>query len=410
MKFIRYYFTTYLKEIQEINRKTASLIRKGTVWNMDFLRRCRAEIDLDALDFNLRSITERCHDKTPIMVVKANAYGHSDVICVKEYYRLGQRHFAVSNFHEAERVREITGDNECFVLVFGYIEESRFEDILRLNLTVTLGSVEFAERLNKFALSRNAGIKANIALDTGMSRVGVRTAEEIKEIMSLPGLDVTAFYFHFPVADMVEEDHREFTLRQYEKFILLTKEYGLPSHCLNSGGIAFYPELKGELMRPGLILYGLSANPSVESTLPLKQVMTLKSTVDQIKLFSKGVDISYGRTYTTDSEQLIAVVPAGYADGYSRLLSNRGKVLVNGVLCPIRGRVCMDQMMIDVTEANAKIGDEVLLYSDRAKETSIEYIAEMLGTITNEVVCNVSSRVPRVAVRSGEIVEVVNER
>ena len=228
--------------------------------------------------------------------------------------------------------------------------------------------------------------------------------------MSLPGLDVTAFYFHFPVSDMVEEDHREFTLRQYEKFILLTKEYGLPSHCLNSGGIAFYPELKGELMRPGLILYGLSANPSVESTLPLKQVMTLKSTVDQIKLFPKGVDIGYGRTYTTDSEQLIAVVPAGYADGYSRLLSNRGKVLVNGVLCPIRGRVCMDQMMIDVTEANAKIGDEVLLYSDRAKETSIEYIAEMLGTITNEVVCNVSSRVPRVAVRSGEIVEVVNER
>lgn len=377
---------------------------------MDFLRRCRAEIDLDALDFNLRSITERCPDKTPIIVVKANAYGHSDVICVKEYYRLGQRHFAVSNFHEAERVREITGDNECFLLVFGYIEESRFEDILRLNLTVTAGSVEFAERLNEFALRKNVRIKANVALDAGMSRVGVRTAEEIRKIMSLSGLDVTAFYFHFPVADMAEEEQREFTLKQYEKFISLTEEYGLPSHCLNSGGIAFYPELKGELMRPGLILYGLSANPNVESPLPLKQVMTLKSVVDQIKLFPKGVDIGYGRTYTTDSEQLIAVVPTGYADGYSRLLSNKGKALVNGVLCPIRGRVCMDQMMIDVTEANAKIGDEVILYGGECKEISLDHIAGVIGTITNEVVCNVSSRVPRVAVRNGEILEVVNER
>lgn len=377
---------------------------------MDFLRRCWAEIDLDALDFNLRSITERCPDKTPIMVVKANAYGHSDVICVKEYYRLGQRHFAVSTFHEAERVREITGDNECFLLVFGYIEESRFEDILRLNLTVTAGSVEFAERLNRFALSKNVKIKTNVALDTGMSRVGVRTAEEIREIMSLSGLDVTAFYFHFPVSDMAEEEHREFTLKQYEKFISLTAEYGLPSHFLNSGGVAFYPELKGELMRPGLILYGLSANPDVESPLPLKQVMTLKSVVDQIKLFPKGVDIGYGRTYTTDSEQLIAVVPTGYADGYSRLLSNKGKALVNGVLCPIRGRVCMDQMMIDVTEANAKIGDEVILYGGECKEISIDHIAGAIGTITNEVVCNVSSRVPRVAVRNGEMLEVVNER
>ncbi|MCM1055120.1 MAG: alanine racemase [Bacteroides sp.] len=373
---------------------------------MDFIRRCRAEIDLDALDFNLKSITDRCPDKAPIMVVKANAYGHSDAICVREYYRLGQRRFAVSNLREAERVRKITGDSGCLVLVFGYIEEGCFEDILRLGLTVTIGSVEFAERLNKFALGRNAKIKAHVALDTGMSRVGVRTAEEIRTVMGLSGLETEAFYFHFPAADMVEEEHREFTLKQYEKFRLLTDEYGLPTHCLNSGGISFYPELEGELMRPGLILYGLSANPEAGSPLPLKQVMTLKSVVDQIKLFPKGTDIGYGRTYTTDSEQLIAVVPTGYADGYSRMLSNRGKVLVNGVLCPIRGRVCMDQMMIDVTGANAKLGDEVLLYSDKSKETSIEYIAKLLGTITNEVVCNVSSRVPRVGVRNGVITEV----
>lgn len=378
---------------------------------MEMLRRCRAEIDLDALDFNLNGILERCPGKKPIMVVKANAYGHSDVICVKEYYRLGQRRFAVSNIREAERVREITGDKDCFILVFGYIEENFFEDILRLNLTVTLGSVEFAERLSAFALSRNKKIKANVALDTGMSRVGVRTEEEIEKIMGLGGLSVSAFYFHFPVADMKEEAHREFTLKQYEKFHRLTDRYGLPSHCLNSGGVTFYPELKGEYMRPGLILYGLSANPSLESPLPLKQVMTVKSVIDQIKLIPKGTDIGYGRTYTTDSDRLIAVVPAGYADGYLRKLSNRGKVAVNGVLCPVRGRVCMDQMMIDVTQARAKIGDEVTLYGGDFKETSFDYIAGMLGDmITHEIVCGISARVPRAAVRNGKIVETVCER
>lgn len=377
---------------------------------MDFINRCRAEIDLDALGFNLKSIQNKCPDKTIIAVVKANCYGHSDVICAKEYYRLGIRHFAVSNLREAERIREIIGDKDCFLLVFGYIDEAYFKDILRLNVTVTLGSTEFARRLNDFAANESCRIKANIAIDTGMSRVGVRTAEEIEEIMSLDRLEVSAFYFHFPVSDMPEETHKEFTLNQYEKFISLTKAYGLPIHFQNSGGIAFYPELKGDLMRPGLILYGLSANPHMEKTMELKQVMTLKSVIHQLKLIPKGTDIGYGRTYTTDKDQLIAVVPAGYADGYSRLLSNKGVAAVNGVLCPIRGRVCMDQMMIDVTDANAEIGDEVILYGGEYMETSLDHIADVMGTITNEIVCNVSSRVPRVAMRNGEVVEVVEER
>lgn len=376
-----------------------------------FDKRCWAEIDLDRLDFNLDSIKRQCPDKEPIMVVKANAYGHSDVICVKEYYRLGERRFAVSNLHEAERLRKITGDDSCFLLVFGYIEESRFEDILKLNLTVSLGSVEFAHRLGGFAEKKGVRIKANIAVDTGMSRVGVRTAEEIEKIMKLGGLEVTGFYFHFAVADMPEEEHKRFTRGQYDKFLSLTEKYNLPFHCLNSGGIAFYPELGGKMMRPGLILFGVSANPNVESTLELKQAMTLKSVIDQIKVIPKGTDIGYGRTYTADRDQVIALVPVGYADGYSRKLSNKGIVEVNGALCPVRGRICMDQMMVDVTEAGAKVGDEVVLFGDRFKETSLDYAAGLIGeTITHELICGISARVPRVAVRNGEIVEVVCER
>lgn len=377
---------------------------------MDFLRRCRAEIDLDALDFNMNSIQAKCPDKKIIAVAKANCYGHSDIICCKEFYRLGIRHFAVSNLHEAERLRGIIKDNGCFLLVFGYIEEERFPDILSLNLTATAGSVEFAERLNKFAASKNAVIPVNIALDTGMSRVGITSSDETEKIMSLPNLKVTAFYTHFPAADVLDENNRDFTLNQHKKFLELTEKYGLPIHCQNSGGVAFYPEMKSDLIRPGLIPYGLSPNTGVKNTLPLKQVMTLKSVIDQLKIIPENTDIGYGRTYTTDKDQLIAVVPAGYADGYSRLLSNKGTVIVNGKPCPIRGRVCMDQMMIDVTEANAKIGDEVILYSDKCKETSLDHIADMMGTISNEVVCALSSRVPRVAVREGRVVEVVNER
>ena len=377
---------------------------------MDFLKRCWAEIDLDALDFNLESIKARCPDKEVIAVMKANAYGHSDVICAREYYRLGVRRFAVSNFHEAERIREIIGDNECFLLVFGYIGEEHFDGILQHNLTVTAGSVEFAERLNGFAASKSAKIPVHIAVDTGMTRVGVRTAEEIDEIAALKNLEITGIYSHFAVSDMTDRENVEFTQKQYEKLSVLAENMNVPLHIHNSGGIAYHDDMQAEWIRPGVILYGLSPNTGAENPLKLKQVMTLKSVIDQLKTVTKGVEVGYGRTYTADSEQVLALIPVGYADGYSRALSNKGCVAVNGVLCPIRGRVCMDQLMIDVTKANAKLGDEVKLYSGDFEETSVDHIADVLGTIGYEVVCNVSARVPRVAMRKGEVVEVVNER
>ena len=378
--------------------------------SLDFLKRCWAEIDLDALDSNIKAIREYCPNKEMIGVVKANAYGHSDVLCGAEMYRMGIRRFAVSNINEAHRLRQIIGDNDCFLLVFGYIREENFEDILELNVTVSLGSPEFAERVSAFAKKKNAKIKAHIAFDTGMSRVGIRTREEADKILALPNIEVGGMYTHFAVSDELDRDNREFTLMQYEKFSELTKGYDLPLHCQNSGGVYFYPEIQSDYIRPGIMPYGLYPNPNVKEAVKLKQVMTLKSVIDQLKVIPKGTDISYGRTYTSDRDQIIAVVPAGYADGYSRTLSNRGMAAVNGVLCPVRGRICMDQMMIDVTEAGAKIGDEVILYSGEYEETSVDHIAELLGTINYEVVCDISARVPKVAVRNGKIVGVANER
>ena len=378
--------------------------------SLDFLKRCWAEIDLDALDSNIKAIREYCPHKEMIGVVKANAYGHSDVICGAEMYREGIRRFAVSNINEARRLRQIIGDNNCFLLIFGYIREENFEDILELNATVSLGSVEFAERIDSFAKSKNTKIKAHIAFDTGMSRVGIRTREEADKILALSNIEVGGMYTHFAVSDELDNNNIEFTFKQYERFLELTKGYGLPLHCQNSGGVCFYTELKSDYIRPGIMPYGLYPNPNMKEAVELKQIMTLKSVIDQLKVIPKGTDISYGRTYTSDREQIIAVVPVGYADGYSRSLSNKGMVAVNGVLCPVRGRICMDQMMIDVTEAGAKIGDEVVLYSGEYRETSVDHIARLLGTINYEVVCDVAARVPKVAVRNGKVVGVANER
>lgn len=378
---------------------------------MEFLRRAWAEIDLDALEFNLGQIRKTAPEKEVIAVVKANAYGHSDKIVCKEYYRLGVRFFAVSNVREAQTVRELLPYEDVKILVFGYIMPPYFDLILSLDLIATAGSVSYARELSEFALKNNTKIKVHINYDTGMSRVGVETEAEVDEILSLKGLEVLAGYSHFAVSDCLGEKEIEFTDDQERKLSAMFVRRKLPFHSQASGGITFHSDYPGSYLRPGLILYGCSPNTSVKNPIELRQVMTLKSEINQLKLVKKGISIGYGRTYTPDSDQLIALIPIGYADGYSRLLSNKGLVAVNGTLCPIRGRVCMDQLMIDVSDVpDVKVGDEVLLYSDKFRETSLDYIADVTGTISNETICAVSARVPRVAIRDGKIVEVVVER
>lgn len=382
---------------------------KGT--KMDFLRRAWAEIDLDALDHNLEQIKACTPGKKIIGVVKANAYGHDDGIVSAELYEQGIRFFAVSNVLEAIAIREHLPYGDVKIIVFGYVLPPYLDAIVEYNLIVTAGSVEYAKMLDDYAKSRGEKIKVHINLDTGMSRVGVNTDEEIDEIIGMNHLDVCGGYSHFAVSDQLDENNAEFTEKQEEKLAQAFVTRGIPFHSQASGGIVFHKDFPGDFTRPGLILYGCAPNTSVETPIKLKQVMTFKSAVNQLKVVKKGTDIGYGRTYTTDSDQLIALVPVGYADGYNRLLSNKGLVAINGVLCHIRGRVCMDQMMVDVTGIpDVKIGDEVLLYSDKFKETSLDHIADITGTIANETICAVSARVPRVAVRGGKVVQVVNYR
>ncbi|MCL2108158.1 MAG: alanine racemase [Oscillospiraceae bacterium] len=366
-------------------------------------KRTWAEIDLAALRYNLEIIRSFAPGKEIIAVVKANAYGHGDNLICPELKKAGVNFFAVSCIDEALQVREYIGDSgDSEILIFGFTEIEQLKTAAEHNFILSAGSAEYARELSNFANSESLKLRIHVKVNTGMNRVGINTTSEFEEILSLSGLDCEAVYTHFSVADSGARTDLLFTLQQHENFrdfCKIARSRGLKVHSQNSGGGFFHSEFDGDFVRVGLALYGLLPN------FGLKPVMSLKSAIHQIRTLEAGDFVSYGRTFKAGDKRLAAVVPVGYADGYSRGLSGDsdtqkgGLVAVNGVLCPVLGRVCMDQIVIDVTDAgDPKVGDEVLLYSPKFPETSVEHIAERLGTIPYEVICAVSQRVLRVEV------------
>lgn len=369
---------------------------------MNFLHRTWAEINLDALAENLSAIKKITGGKDIMAVVKANAYGHDDRIICGELRALGVKRFAVSNIWEAEDIREILPG--CDILIFGYTGEEYLPSLAKNDFIQTIGSLEYAEKLSAAARSAGEKIRSHIKINTGMTRAGIDTPSELSKALSLEGLRCEGIYTHFSVADSLDEDDLRYTARQQEKLMAYAKGRGLLVHSQNSGGVLYHQDFEADIVRAGVILYGYMPNTAAPVPIKLSPVMTLKSTISQLKTIPAGTQVSYGRTYTAPSQRRIAVIPAGYADGYSRRLSEGGAASVNGALCPIVGRICMDQFMLDVTDAgDVKLGDVVELYSSRHKETGIEYIADRLSTIPYELVCNVGHRVPRVAVKDGVV-------
>lgn len=371
-----------------------------------FLKRAWAEIDLSSLKHNYEEIKKLVGKKEVLAVVKANAYGHDDKAVCNKLQQLGVRYFGVSNLWEAEKLRDcgITGS----ILIFGYTDKDYFDDIIRYNITQTVGSVEYARQLSEFAIKTDRQITVHIKINTGMTRVGIDTIKEMEDILSLPNLICEGIYTHFAVSDSLEPDNIYYTDNQQKRLLEFAKGRGLLVHSQNSGGILYHQNYDADMVRAGIILYGHMPSYDVEVPVKLKPVMTLKSVVTQLKTVPAGIDIGYGRACTSDKEIKTAVIPVGYADGYPRSLSNKGFFAVNGVLVPILGRVCMDQVVVDVTDVpDVKTGDIVLVYSDKFCETGIDYNANQLNTIGYELTCNVALRIPRVIVEEGKIVDVV---
>ena len=385
----------------------------------ELLRRTWAEIDLDALAQNFREVRKAADPKAMVCcVVKADAYGHGAVRVAREFASLGADWFAVSNLEEALQLRQ--AGIETPVLVLGYTPADKAGTLSRENVSQCVYSLEYARDLSRFA--QEAGVKVNIHLkiDTGMSRLGFyyqdisrdeAAVEEVKEACSLPGLVPQGIFTHFAVSDEGQAGDA-FTMRQFgclKEMIESLARAGVTfpvRHCANSAGVFDYPLSHLDMVRAGIVLYGLYPSGELRSRPALKPALALKSVVSHVKTLLPGATVSYGRKFTAQHEMRVATVPVGYADGYPRLLSPGGaEVLIGGKRCPILGRICMDQLMADVTAlGQVRVGDTVTLIGrDGEEEITADELAEKEGTINYEVVCALSKRVPRVYVKNGKV-------
>jgi len=382
------------------------------------LNRAWAEIDLDAIAHNVREIRKITGPRVEIMgVVKADAYGHGVREVVRTLLENGVTQLAVSMLDEAIQIRQM-GINVP-ILVLSYTDPVRAEEIVHYGITQTVFSHDLAKALSEAAVKLGKSARVHIKIDTGMTRVGFMpgysAVKHIMEIGKLPGVVIEGLFTHFASAD---EKDPEYTKLQFERFISLCNELGrvgihVPvKHVCNSAATIQFPEMHLDMVRPGIILYGLYPSNEVDKhKISLKPAMSLKANVIFVKDVEKGVCISYGRTFKTARPSKIATIPIGYADGYTRLLSNKGKVLINGEFAPIVGRICMDQCMIDVTDlkSEVKVGDEVVLFGRQGdKSIEVEEVADLIGTINYELVCIVGKRLPRVYLKDGRICSVLN--
>lgn len=374
-----------------------------------YLKRAWAEISLAKLRKNVEIIRNLNSDTTEIMaVVKADAYGHGDahiVHCLANDCDI--RYFAVSNLDEAIAVRNYAPNAE--ILILGYTPPEYAHEISMYNIIQGVVSTDYAKALVK---NTQIPIRCHVKIDTGMGRIGLKhdtpqsCADEIAEMMKMEKLSVEGIYTHFAVADSDSADNIAYTDKQ-EKFItdtydvLVSKGITLKHlHFMNSAATCYRNTSRSTLSRAGIILYGLHPDISLDIPEGLEPLMELKAVISHVKTVKEGDCISYGRTFTAERKMRIATVTIGYADGYSRLLSSKGEILVHGKRCRIVGRVCMDQLMIDVTDVpQASSGDIVTLIGREGNDLiTADELASVYGTIGYEVVCGISKRVPRIYV------------
>ncbi len=372
----------------------------------NFYWRTWAEINLDTLKSNIAEIKRLAGDKEIIAIVKANAYGHGDTHCAAALNKCGINHFAVSNLWEAQGLTEgrIQGD----ILIFGYCDIPLIFENLNKGYIFTVGTTEYAKSLSDEAIKRGVKVPVHIKFDTGMSRVGITTAEEADFILSQKGLDCRAGYTHFAVADSLRPEDVEFTRKQQEKLIEICRRRGLLMHSQNSGGIIYHNDFDGDFVRAGIVMYGHKPDAAFPFPANIKPIFQLKTVVSQLKEIEPDTTVSYGRTYKAARKTRLALIACGYADGFNRRLSGNWSCMVNGKPAPVCGRICMDQTLIDVTDIDdVKIGDVVTVFSDELDGgCSLEKAAEQIGTINYELLCAIGTRVPRIYIEDGKETEV----
>jgi len=378
------------------------------------LRPVWAEINLDNLAHNIQEVKRVVKDGTLITaVIKADGYGHGAVQIAETLIENGADRLAVATLSEAIQLRKSYKDIP--ILILGYTPNDSASLVIKYDIIQTIYTYDQAAALSKKAVELDDEVKVHIKIDTGMSRLGMQPNEDsieiIKQINMLPNLTIEGMFTHFAVADEID---KEFTYNQAEKFnfvceALKEADIDIPiKHVSNSAAIIDLPELNYNMVRAGIMLYGLYPSNDVDKEkVRLKEVMSLKARVSHVKEVEEGIGVSYGLTYKTDKKSKLATLPIGYADGYTRMLSGKANALVKGEKVPVVGRICMDQCMIDATGLDVTSGDEVVLFgSDGKKHITIDEVAQSINTINYEIVCMISKRVPRVYVKNGDIVNI----
>lgn len=376
---------------------------------MDYLKRTWAEISLDNLNHNYHALREKLPSECRFLgVVKADAYGHGAVPVSRHLKELGAEFLAVSNFEEATQLRcnGIRGP----ILILGYTPVKYAEDLAKMGIRQEVHSLEYARTLNERLKGLHRRLRVHIKLDTGMSRLGFfaynheQTVEELKEVARMDNLLIEGVFTHFPVADSIDGADENFTRTQFERFTsMLTTLQGVGikpeiRHCCNSGASILYPEYAMDMIRPGIATYGVLPSGDLRGRIDLKPVMSLRSTIFQIRDFEPNITVSYGRTYTTRDPERIAVVGIGYADGLSRSFSNNISFLLHGKRVPQVGRICMDMCMIDISKVpEAQVNDVVTVFGeDGGDEIEVESLSNRLNTIPYEILCGINKRIPRI--------------
>ncbi len=387
-----------------------------------YFKRTWAEVNLDRVEHNFKVIKQQISKDTKLCcVIKADAYGHGAVELGQLYEKLGADFFAVSNLEEALELR-LNGVT-LPILILGYTPASYAKELSDNNISQAVFSVEYAHELSESAVNLGVKVKIHLKIDTGMSRIGIMCQDidrddavsQALEILGLDGLNAEGIFTHFAVSDEKDEG-RDYTDQQIKCFKYLIgslKENGVDTdsiicHCSNSAAIMDYPDAHIDMVRAGIILYGLAPSGKLKGQIDLRPAMEIKSVVAHIKEIEPGTTVSYGRTFTADRKLKIATVPIGYADGYIRNLANDAYMIVGGKKAKVVGRICMDQCMIDVTGIdNIKVGDVVTVIGKTGDvEISTDDVASWTGTINYEVVCLVGKRVPRVYIKAKEITAV----
>ena len=358
-----------------------------------------AEVNLKAIENNFNELAKKVQNNAKICaIVKANAYGHGVIEVVETVLAAGADYLAVARINEALEIRK--AGFKTPILILGFTPIDNINDLIDNDIEQTVYSLDYIEEINKLAEFKGKKAKVHIKVDTGMGRLGILpevAGNFATKVSELSNIEITGIFSHFAKADAFDKSYAKKQLTAFQLALNNISKAGIEipiKHIANSAAVLDLPESHFNMVRFGVALYGLWPSDEIGKDVNLQPAMTLKATITHVKEMPPHKYISYGCTFETKRKSLIATLPIGYADGWTRMLSGKIKVLFKNKKVPVVGRICMDQCMIDVTDvADVKVGDEVILFGTR--EQSADEIANILGTINYEIVCMISKRVPR---------------